>query len=100
MTQGFESRLKDPESNPLTEQERQAVDRVIGEARKAAEQNVVAWKKANASNANSNPDARICVSGLASAEETRDLVSINAEKAEGFLRRLDQRAPQGKIDSR
>ena len=44
--------------------------------------------------------ARICVSGLASAEETRDLVSINAEKAEGFLRRLDQRAPQGKIDSR
>ena len=99
MTQGFESRLKDPESNPLTEQERQAVDRVIGEARKAAEQNVVAWKRANASNANSNPDARICVSGLASAEETRDLVSINAEKAEGFLRRLDQRALQSKIDS-
>src|SRR5262245_12235451 len=102
MTKSLESRLKDPASNPLTGHERQAVDRAIEETRSAAERNVVAWKSANA-NLGSSPesygDARICTSGLASAEETRDLVLANVKEAQRFVRVLDQLALHREIDS-
>jgi len=98
MTQSLESRLKDPASNPLTEHERQAVDRAIEEARSAAERNVVAWKSANA-NLGSSPESYGDASGLASAEETRDLVLENVKEAKRSVQVLDQRALHREIDS-
>lgn len=98
MTQGLESRLKDPQGSPLTEQEKKVVDRVIEEARNAAERNVVAWTGANAIKL--DVDARICTSGLTSAEETLDLVLISAAKAERLVNGLDQRTLQRETGSR
>lgn len=94
MTRRLENRSKDQRSVPLNGEERRVVHAVIVVAREAAERNVVAWEKANASNANSNSEpygnARTCVRGLASAEETRNLVSISAARAEQLVRQLEQ----------
>jgi hypothetical protein len=94
MTRRLENRSKDQRSVPLSEEERRVVHAVIVAASEAAERNVVAWEKANASNANSNSEpygnARTCVRGLTSAEETQNLVSISAARAEQLVRQLER----------
>jgi hypothetical protein len=94
----LEARLKDRQSTPLTEQERETVAVTSREAEQAAQMNLAAWVQANDANSGSNPerygDAKLCVRGLFSAEETVGLVSKSAQEANRFIAELDERAAQ------
>jgi hypothetical protein len=93
----FEGRLKD-QGKGLSAEEKRGVDNLISQANQAALRNVDAWSKANDANSGSNPerygDAKLCVSGLSSAEETRDLISKSAEETVQLIAKLDQLAAQ------
>jgi len=93
----LEGRLKD-QGKGLSAEEKRGVDNLISQANQAALRNVDAWSKANDANSGSNPerygDAKLCVSGLSSAEETRDLISKSAEETVQLIAKLDQLAAQ------
>jgi hypothetical protein len=97
LKKNLEGRLKD-QGKGLSAEEKRGVDGLISQANQAALRNVDAWSKANDANSGSNPerygDAKLCVSGLSSAEETRDLISKNAAEAVQFIAKLDQLAAQ------
>jgi hypothetical protein len=97
LKKNLEGRLKD-QGKGLSAEEKRGVDGLISQAKQAALRNVDAWSKANDANSGSNPerygDAKLCVSGLSSAEETRDLISKSAEEAVQLIAKLDQLAAQ------
>lgn len=102
LKRNLEGRLKD-QGNGLSAEEKRGVDGLISQANQAALRNLDAWIKANDANSGSNPerygDAKLCVSGLSSAEETRDLISKNATEVVQLITKLDQLAAQRAADN-
>src|SRR4029453_2081841 len=97
LKKNLEGRLKD-HGKGLSAEEKRGVGGLISQAKQDALRNVDAWSKANDANSGSNPerygDAKLCVSGLSSAEETRDLISKSGEKTRQLIAKLDQLAAQ------
>jgi hypothetical protein len=102
LKKNLEGRLKD-QGKGLSAEEKRGVDNLISQANQAALRNVDAWSKANDANSGSNPerygDAKLCVSGLFSAEETRNLISKNAAEVVQLVTKLDQLAAQLAADN-
>jgi hypothetical protein len=103
LKKSLEGRLKD-QGKGLSAEEKRSIEGQISQASQAALRNVDAWSKANDANSGSNPerygDAKLCVSGLSSAEETRDLISKSAAEVVQLITKLDQPAAQRAADNR
>src|SRR5262245_61093112 len=94
--QGLKRRLDDPRGEPLTEQEKRNVHKIIWEAGRAAKENLGAWIRAIDKNLGSrlelHGDASLCEIGLGSAQDADNRTSTLVKSAEFYVRELDRRA--------